>query len=614
MLAVKKLIRALGRIAREREIWPVALLLFAVVVPAVCLVWFTAAAMRNERLAARQKVSEAYLGQLIQAQARWDRAWEELQLNVMRAAASNPPATAFAKIVLSSNASSVILFDEKQRMVYPDKPAPPVAKSFSDAEASQLEHVAKDYAGAADRYHALGLAADDADVAARAFQAEARCLAKAGRKDAAIRVVEEVLGQDRFLGAADPQGRLIVANAELFALELGAGDLIARRLKERLLDYRLSVMAAPQRLFLMRELKALRPEIDFPTFAAEALAAEVSEQRLPMQAIMERIPVTDIWHCASWCGRALIIVRSDHFAALIRAAAGNGILALPPPVDDLGSVTYPLGSHFPGWRLALPVWKEPQSNTTTIYLWTVLLVLVSVAVLTWLALRVVRRQMALARLKNDLVATASHELKTPLSSMRLLVETLLDAKNLDEQSTREYLQLIARENARLSRLTEKFLAFSRLEREKNVLQVKRVPVRPIIDAAVRGRGIEVQTAPDLPEIMADPDALAAALTNLVENACKYSEHSDLIVVRGAARNGSVVLSVEDRGVGLEPREVKKIFEPFYQVDQTLSRKGGGCGLGLSIVDSIVKAHGGKVTVESQPGRGSTFSIILPKAT
>src|SRR5262249_10719176 len=118
----------------------------------------------------------------------------------------------------------------------------------------------------------------------------------------------------------------------------------------------------------------------------------------------------------------------------------------------------------------------------------------------------------------------------------------------------------------------------------------------------------------LPPVMADLDALATALTNLLENAWKYSAQIKHVVLRAWAENGSVMFSVKDNGIGIAPRERRRIFQPFHQIDQRLSRKGSGCGLGLSIVQFIGTAHRGAVSVESQPGCGSTFTISLPAAS
>ena len=238
------------------------------------------------------------------------------------------------------------------------------------------------------------------------------------------------------------------------------------------------------------------------------------------------------------------------------------------------------------------------------------------------ALRLVRRQIALTQLRNDLVANVTHELKTPLASMRLLVDTLLNSSSLHEQTAREYLQLIAQENLRLSRLIDNFLTFSRMERNKYAFGFKEVPAATIAEGAITavrerfnvpGCDFKAQVAPDLPAVVADADALVTALVNLLDNAYKYSGEEKRITLRARAENGSVVFAVKDNGIGLSARDTRRVFKRFFQVDQRLSRSGGGCGLGLSIVKFIVTAHHGTVRVESQPGRGSTFTISLPAA-
>jgi signal transduction histidine kinase len=228
----------------------------------------------------------------------------------------------------------------------------------------------------------------------------------------------------------------------------------------------------------------------------------------------------------------------------------------------------------------------------------------------------------LTQLRNDLVANVTHELKTPLSSMRLLVDTLLNSQPLHEQTAREYLQLIAQENLRLSRLIDNFLTFSRMERNKYAFGFKEVPATAIVEGAITavrerfnapGCQFETHIAPDLPSVVADADALVTAMVNLLDNAYKYSGEEKRITLSATAENGSVCFAVKDNGIGLSPRDTKRIFKRFFQVDQRLSRSGGGCGLGLSIVKFIVTAHHGSVRVESQPGRGSTFTITLPRA-
>ena len=245
-----------------------------------------------------------------------------------------------------------------------------------------------------------------------------------------------------------------------------------------------------------------------------------------------------------------------------------------------------------------------------------------IIIVTILLARVVERQLRLTRLKNDLLATVSHELKTPLASMRLLVDTLLETGIDNSQRVREYLQLIAKENVRLSRLVDNFLTFSRMEQNRQSFERKQVPAGTVVEAAAAsvadrfrasGCRFEVQITPDLPALIADHDALVTVLLNLLDNAYKYSNEERHIVLRSYRENGHVCFAVRDNGIGLSNRVAGKIFDRFYQVDQSLSRPGSGCGLGLSIVKFIVSAHGGSVDVDSRPGEGSTFTVRLPVA-
>ena len=631
----------------DNGIRPVVFLLFAVLVPAVCLLWFMGEAMRNERFAARQKLADLYRAQLSVSQTRLAHYWTELAAELERLAETAAPAAAFARCVSSGLVESAVIWGEEGTILYPNSPsATPIdgAHGTNWLDAGKLEHIGK-YMDAARRYHELALAAATIDVAARALQAEARCLAQAGQTDAVVQLVSEHFGNEPYRYAADPQGRLIAANAELMALELITNrsspifQATAHRLEDRLRDYGNPVLAAPQRLFLMKALRTLAPEqIEFPTLRAEQWAAEMRESHPPpaRDSALQRTVIPDRWQFTTPNGRVLALLSSNKLFAATKAAmaldpapADVNITLVPPDADWADAfVTVSAGEQMPGWRLALAL-KNPgffeanAGHRTAVYLWTGILVLAGMGVLTLLTLRVVRRQMNFARLKNDLAATVSHELKTPLSSMRVLVETLLGSEQFDERQTRDYLRLIARENDRLGRVIQNFLTFSRMERRKHTFQFSSLPARQIVDAtieSVRGRfdapgcRVEVQVEDNLPRIMADPEALSAALINLLENAYKYSDDIKQIVLHASAGNGIVIFSVKDNGCGISPRERKRIFQPFYQVDQRLSRHGSGCGLGLSIVQFVATAHRGRVSVASEPGRGSIFTISLPVAS
>ena len=248
----------------------------------------------------------------------------------------------------------------------------------------------------------------------------------------------------------------------------------------------------------------------------------------------------------------------------------------------------------------------------------------------------VSKQVKLNKLKNDFIATVSHELKTPLASMRVLADTLLEGNYKDRQQATEYLELICKENKRLSGLIDNFLTFSRMERNKQTFEMVKTSPAAIVHAAAEAvktkfaNGcceFEVQTAENLSDVMADQDAMVTVLVNLLDNAYKYSYDEKRIVLRVfagvlkrkkgrlgvPAKDNAVCFQVTDNGVGLSRWGAKKIFNRFYQIDRSLSRQAEGCGLGLSIVKFIVDAHKGSISVKSKPGKGSVFTVKLPAA-
>ncbi len=252
--------------------------------------------------------------------------------------------------------------------------------------------------------------------------------------------------------------------------------------------------------------------------------------------------------------------------------------------------------------------------------WTGVLTTLAVLIIAGTAALALNHQFALNELKNTSVATVAHELRTPLASMRMLVDTLREGRVRSEEQRSEYLELIAAENERLSRLAENFLTFSRLDRGTQPLRLESLapsdiatravaPLQPRLDATLFT--LDVPLA--LPNIRADRDALAQVLANLLDNALKYTGDEKRIALRASRDADSVVFTVEDNGIGLTPAERKAIFQPFYQADQRLSRSREGCGLGLAIVRRIVDAHGGEITVASEPGKGSVFTVKLPLA-
>ena len=252
-------------------------------------------------------------------------------------------------------------------------------------------------------------------------------------------------------------------------------------------------------------------------------------------------------------------------------------------------------------------------------LWVVMTLFLITAVA--LMLRTASREMKLTQMKADFVSNVSHELRTPLASIRVLAELLNLGRVNQPDRVREYGAYIESEGRRLTQVINNILDFSRIESGGKLFQFESSDIKEVVDETLEAFTVHLkqngftlsyeapQTA--LPKVVLDPDAIALALTNLLDNAIKYSGDVKEINVSVAQSDGFVTVAITDRGVGIAADEQEKIFEKFYRVSTGLVHDVKGSGLGLSLVKHIVVAHQGKVTVRSKPGEGSTFTIQLP---
>ncbi len=225
------------------------------------------------------------------------------------------------------------------------------------------------------------------------------------------------------------------------------------------------------------------------------------------------------------------------------------------------------------------------------------------------------------QVRRDFVANVSHELKTPITSIKGFVETLLDGAIDDPVQTRRFLEIIAKHSDRLNAIINDLLTLSRLEEddEKRKLSFEERHLKPVLVSAVELSKIKAEEKQIIIGLDCDEKITAKinsalieqAVLNLVDNAIKYSQENSKVQISAQKSGSEILIAVGDRGCGIEKEHLPRIFERFYVVDKARSRKLGGTGLGLSIVKHISGVHGGYVTVESSPGKGSSFTIHLP---
>jgi len=249
-------------------------------------------------------------------------------------------------------------------------------------------------------------------------------------------------------------------------------------------------------------------------------------------------------------------------------------------------------------------------------------VAVLVAFGSYITVRIVRRELEIARLRADFVSTVSHEFRSPLTGIRQLGEMLLDRRVSGEEKQRRYYRMIVQESDRLTRLVENILDFSQMEEGRREYRFEEVSSTPWLhklvadfEAEIAANGVTVEASiPDgLPRISADEQALGSAVRNLLDNAVKYSPGEKTVRLEAEAEARGIRIAVRDQGIGISEQDRKRIFDRFYRADGEISKRVKGAGLGLSLVKHIVTAHGGTVECESRVGQGSTFTIRLPVA-
>jgi signal transduction histidine kinase len=656
--------------------WVVLLLAVAVILPTVCLLWFMSEVVKSERLSVRQRLVTPYENQLTEAAAKAEEQW----VDYCRLLERRPSVHFYRQLVsaaIQNDYDALLVYDETGNRVYPALSADAGNRPSEDfADAWELEFVQQEYQQAADRYEEYSRISDDHGRLAACI-GKSRCLVKLGNLDLAVDECKRRAAFSPLAETGDSRSLTLIANARLLLLGWTRDNPSYAPLYEETFRKLLAMLYNPngagfalpadENLFIARKVLEigaaglLDKNSDLIRGAGLKRLIEVEERSI---RFAEQFPTTELLD--GWEPNRLQpvkIAETPYYAVAHRTSRGICAALLSSDdvtrtlgeyarkfqdrnvdyqiVDERGNLVagtdrtvlepfaeQPVSRYFPDWTTRLffkdaGILQKAADERIALYTWTGVLVIGLILASGAVAAKSLGKQVKLNRLKNDFIATVTHELKTPLASMRVLVDTLLEGNYRNPQQVTEYLQLVSRENERLSRLIDNFLTFSRMERNKQAFQMRLVSPASVARTAAQAvktkfsRGacqFETDIPEDTPAIEADHDAMVTVLVNLLDNAYKYSYDNKQIKLRVTAENGKVHFIVSDNGLGIPRRALKKVFRRFYQVDRSLSRRAEGCGLGLSIAQFIIDAHQGTISVESKPTQGSVFTVTLPASS
>jgi signal transduction histidine kinase len=541
-----------------------------------------------------------------------------------------------------------------------------VAIAPSLASADSIEIHEKDFARAAKAYEGLLVAASPGlrmEVLARL----ARSLRKAGRPRDALRVYGELVDQqtaDSSAGAAGASAERCSLMQELglraefsqCAIEFYSNLVGGRWLVERSgydfyadqATHWLEGSGQAELISGFRRQESAKRALTDATIAAIALVRAERPSPGPGHRPLKLDAGTGLvfWDVAGDPGRAtLLVLAPTSVAADVVPAISSGLdptdgasvvtpngvvlFASAPPPSTVGGSARVVVSR--DWQAGDFTWRvtgwlrDPDAaraafrQREALYLTALGLVLGSLVFVAYLTARAIRKELQVARLKSQFVFAVSHEFRSPLAAIRHLSDSLSRDRVTSEARKHEYYDLIQRESTRLSRLVENLLDFARIEEGRKQFRAERIDtsawlasvIQEFQDGGAQGKTVAVSGPPELPALVGDADALRTAMTNLLDNAVKYSPDCDTVWIEatGDAGGPSITIRVRDRGIGIRPEDWPHLFERFYRGPNTLAQPG--TGLGLALVKRIVDAHGGTIDVESTPGAGSTFIVRLP---
>jgi signal transduction histidine kinase len=618
------------RVTRHRR--QILLFLTAILLPASVLIGLGSLTIVQERELAIKRVADRRRDALEQAGRELFARLEAIKLReinrLIRLAGTeqakgpeNPAAILVAKI-------------EGDRLILPWEPAPqPDLRASTEynrnrQEGEAAEFIKKDSRAAAASYRQAVAAARIPTERSEGRLLLARALAKTGSSEESFRNYRALLTEDSDGRDEQGVGYRFYAAERLLQTKREDHSVMSFLSRQVSGEVRLSL---PE-LYMIRSLLSTLPEPE-----ARNLQASIAGRIRQMEEVVElakdfqRVRA----QIESAAGPVWIPYGEEPWLVTIAPPATplpgvvvvvSSAKAAPPGVTLLGRRAQGdvLGESFPGLHVKWPenrfLEEGRQRSPIGLYGAGLVLVLGITSFGGYLLLRDVNRDIRMTEVRSQFVASVSHELKTPLTAIRMFAETLALGRSRDARTQSEYLETIVNESERLARLVDNVLDFSKLEQGKKIYRLRPTNLADVADSAVRamqyplaqqGFQLHVSVAEDLPSLRADPDAIQQAILNLLTNAMKYSGEAREIDLRLCARNGDALIQVTDRGLGIPPDEQKRVFEKFYRAPSHESRLIAGTGLGLTLVAHIAEAHGGRVELQSSPGAGSTFSILIP---
>ncbi len=645
----------------------VALFLIAVLLPTVVLVALTMRMIRQEKELTQKRVADEHRSMVREIGQDLAGRLESLVRREAALVAEEP-----AKIGCRSYANPEVVFIAKAvdtRIVLPweislgggESAALRDGTEFGRIlrQAENAEFSQRNYSLASERYGKAASAADSPAQAGYARLQRARSLLKLKKELESLKEYEQVLALPP--GVIDEYGIPIALYATDPLLESGSCyELVVERIGIQLES---GIWPSPAGVYLMKDIlervmaeapgtpgestrsvaeNVLRRVLSLIQTMEQALSLKDDYPRLglePFPALTSNIdePLWVSYGQKTWLvglsppipgeGPLLVAVDFQSFSASYHTEAQiapelPGGFELVVGYSAEGTT---LGPDFPGLSVVFGAGAEEeyskQWSFQRLFYFIALVVVLSVTLFgAYLLWRDVRREVQMAEMRSQFVSSVSHELKTPLTAIRMFAETLRLGRSRNPQARAEYLDTIVNESERLTRLLNNVLDFSKIEQGKRTYHLEPASLPEIIRTVARameyplkqqGFELDVDLDEKLPKIRVDRDSIEQAVLNLLSNAMKYSGEFRRIGLKARREADRAVIQVVDRGVGIDPKEQERIFDKFYRVPTPENQSLPGTGLGLSLVAHIANAHGGSIRVESAPGEGSTFSILLP---